>query len=109
MAVYLVGKPGEVGGRMVSTAHLVPYIKRRVDLRVPEEVDEQVEDNVEQVGDNVDNGSVDDAMAQLNDDELRDEPSDGTVEEEEPIADGIRLRPQRNVRRPAWLNDFDTS
>ncbi len=105
-----MGRPGEVGGRMVSTAHLVPYIERRADLHVPEDVEEYMEDNMDQgaVEENSDAPNGD--MAPLNDDDLHDEVNDeGPVEEERvPLTDGIRQRPQRNVRRPSWLDDFNT-
>lgn len=108
VAVYLVGKPGEEGGRMVSTAHLVPYIERRADLQVPVQDEEVVGENVGQVI--AEGGREEDeepAAREVQEGEIAAEAADEGADEEMPVIEQrVRTRPQRTVRRPAWMADF---
>ncbi len=108
VAAYVVGKPGVATGRVVSTAHLVPYIERRVDLRV---IDEQ--ENVDR--EHLDLESDDNELIVEQEEQIEVEEGDSEHEKETEIVndvianapiDAVRRRPQRQSIRPAWLEDY---
>jgi hypothetical protein len=110
-AVYLVGKCGEQRGRVVSVAHLAPYIQRREDLQVRPVAQQPM---------NKEENEFDEAEPEA----VVDEQSGDVQEEQETIIEGrsdeeeqeandtvpktapVRIRPQRAGRKPVWMADY---
>jgi hypothetical protein len=107
-AVYLVGKPGEPGGRVVSVAHLTPYIQRREDLqdaavaRLPAN-DRQVDSDDDEPEGEAQLLEVEGEVAEQQD--VLDSDDDAEPEVVQKVVP-VRTRPQRAARRPKWMADY---
>lgn len=105
-AVYFVGKHGEPGGRVVSVAHLTPYIQRREDLQVAEVV--QPLADVRQI-DSDDDEPVNEVQlpepeAEAHEQDVLDSDDDAEVEQR--VVLPVHRRPQRAARNPRWMADY---
>jgi hypothetical protein len=107
--VYLVGKVGESKGRVVSVAHLAPFIQRRDDLRTQPNandvaVGQEPDENEREVNDYVIDDQQEEAEA-VEENEQRDN-EDEQANETAAVPARASTRPQRNVRKPAWLRGY---
>jgi transposase InsO family protein len=111
-AVYLVGRVGEEKGRVVSVAHLTPYIDRRQELRperpvVPPDAgnadEQQVTADERPVDDVAAEESLNGAVGDVDEEEEVERSEDDVVDEPVRL---VSRRPQRLRHKPAWLTDY---
>ena len=103
-AVYLVGKAGEPGGRVVSVAHLTPYIRRREDLEVAAAAQPPADARQADSADEEEPGNEQGARVQQ-DAVDSDEDADTEPAAEQRVVQ-LHRRPQRAGRQPAWMADY---